>query len=254
MSLRDEIEVFNKVKISADTRETEVWDKIIFPNVIRKRENELISDLVEKIKPKRILDFGCGTGWLSKMLSSNGYHTVGVDISDWLVRNARASCSESEKSQFIVGDGMNLPFRAGIFDLTVGIGALHHLDPDQGLAECYRVTSKKGVLLLMEPNKLNPIGAIGRKIAPLDTHTKGEKPFTPMELRKALLRNGWVIRSFKYLFPFSFSLARLLRKARWKNQKFESICRVVEASEKLFEEMPLLNQLCSTIFMVAEKE
>ena len=250
MSLRDEIEVYDKVEISADTEETEVWDKIIFPNVIRKRENELILGLVKEIKPKKILDIGCGTGWLSKMLSSNGYHTVGIDISDWLIKNARKS--HSEKSQFIVGDGMNLPFRDGIFDLIIGIGVLHHLNPDQALAECCRVSSKNGILLLMEPNKLNPIGAIGRKIAPLDTHTKGEKPFTPKGLRNAF-GNGWIIRDIKYLFPYSFGLARLLREARWNNQKFESICRFVEVSEKFFEEIPVLNKLSSTIFIVAEK-
>lgn len=38
MSLRDEIEVFDRVKVSVDAGETDTWDKIIFPNVIRKRE------------------------------------------------------------------------------------------------------------------------------------------------------------------------------------------------------------------------
>lgn len=38
MSLRDEIEHFDRVKVLPDTGETDFWDQIISPNVIRKRE------------------------------------------------------------------------------------------------------------------------------------------------------------------------------------------------------------------------
>lgn len=249
MSLQDEIESYNKSIISPDG-EIETWDQVIFPEVIRKREIELIFDVVKQIRPKRILDYGCGAGWLTKILShDNGI--IGIDVSIHLIESAKRL--STKQSEFLVGDCMNLPFQDGTFDLVVGMGVLHHLQAEQGLAECYRVTSPRGTLLLMEPNKLNPLAAFGRKIAPPETYTKGEKPFYPWELRKALVRTGWAA-SFTYKFPFSWSLAYLLKKVGLGDkQGFRIICPLIEGSEKLFEKMPYLNHLCWQINVVAQK-
>jgi ubiquinone/menaquinone biosynthesis C-methylase UbiE len=251
MSLRDEIEVYDKVKIFADTGEIEVWDQIIFPKVIRERQIRLILDAIEQTKHEKILDFGCGTGWLSKILSSKGYNVTGIDVNASLVRSARESCG---RDSFIVGDCMKLPFDAGVFDCIVGSAILHHLDTDQALAECHRVTSPGGILLLMEPNKLNPIAALGRKITNANVQTKDENPFYPRSLRNALVRTGWAVCDFQYLFPYSFGLSYLLKiiglgDKQWLN----AICSPIEISEQIFEKVPYLNQLCYLIFVVVKK-
>jgi len=250
MVLRDEIEVYDKAKVSIDTGEIELWDQIIFPKVIRKRQIRLICDAIERTKHRKILDFGCGAGWLSKILSSVGYDVTGIDVSASLVSSARESCG---KDSFIVGDCMKLPFDDGVFDCIVGSAILHHLDSDRALAECHRVTSPGGILLLMEPNKLNPIAALGRKVT--NVQTKDEKPFYPRSLRRALFRRGWDICDFRYLFPYSFSLSYLLKivglgDKQWLN----AICSPIEISEQIFEKIPYLNQLCYLIFVVAKKQ
>jgi len=251
MSLKDEISVFNKAKLSAITGETEVWDRVIYPHVIRKREIEIILGQIEQVKPRRVLDFGCGAGWLSKFLSSKGYHCVGVDVTSSLIKSA--TTHSSNNSQFVIGDCMNLPFQDGSFDFVVGVGILHHLDPKQGLAECYRVLSRKGTLLLMEPNKFSPLGALGRRIAPLDTHTPGEQPLSPTELKHILLQTGWIIEHTGYMFPYSFALAQVLRKTKLDRQGLRGICGPLEASERLFEKIPFFNSLSWVIFVEAKK-
>lgn len=251
MSLSDEIDYFDKRKVLPATGETDYWDEIIFPNVIRKREKEILLSRIKEAKPRVVLDLGCGAGWFSRMMSSNGYYVVGIDVSSSLIKSASKSCSAT--SHFMVGDCMNLPFRDGTFDLIAGVGVLHHLHPDRGLAECHRVTYAGGTLLLMEPNKLNPIAALGRRIAPL-SHTKGEKPFAPRELTQALLRKGWLIADTRYLFPFSFALAYVLGRTRWRNNKrLRPICRPIEACDRFFEKVPYLNRLCWTIVVVAKR-
>jgi len=252
MSLKDEIEHFDRVKVLPDTGETDTWDQIVFPNVIRKREIELILSQVKGVKPKRILDLGCGTGWLSKVLSTNGHHVVGIDVSSWLIKNAISSTSQN--SLFLVGDCMNLPFKSGTFDAIVGIGVLHHLAIEKGLSECLRVATPGATLLLMEPNKLNLVAALGKKVVPVSIHTKGEKPFTPWRLARALRDGGWVIARMTYLFPFSFGLAYIMRRTGWRNnEKLKPICLPIEMVERLLEKVPLLNRLSSTMVIIARK-
>src|SRR5512140_2901246 len=39
--------------------------------------------------PRRIVEFGCGTGWLALFLAQRGYTVLGVDISADAIRHAR---------------------------------------------------------------------------------------------------------------------------------------------------------------------
>ncbi|MFO8100835.1 MAG: class I SAM-dependent methyltransferase [Dehalococcoidia bacterium] len=251
MSLKREIEIFDKVGISADTGETDVWDRVIFPNTIRAREIELILNLAEKVQPRRVLDFGCGSGWVSRALAARGYQVTGIDTSDWLIKSAwRASAG---KSQFTVGDCMNLPFGDGSFDLLVGMAILHHLAPERGLAECYRVLTPGGSLLLMEPNKFNPLAALARKFMPVDTQTPDEEPFAPGDLKAQMRQGGWHINRFGYLFPYSFGLSQLLRKTKMDWFLWKPACMPIKFSEMVFERIPLLNKLCWVIVVEAEK-
>lgn len=249
MSLKDEIRAYDKVKVSCDTGEIETWDSVIFPNVIRKREIELILSRVEKVRPKRILDFGCGAGWLSKVLSSTGYNVVGIDASSSLIRTA--DNLSLELSHFVVGDCMNLPFKDNTFDLVVGMAVFHHLNARAAFAECWRVSADSATLMLMEPNKLNPIAALGRKIT--NVQTKDENPFYPWHLTDALSKAGWIIKDIRYLFPYSFGLSYLLKKLLGDRQVITSVCAPIEVSEKILEKIPYLNRFCSTIFEVAKK-
>ena len=248
MGLKDEIDVYDKAKVSVDTGEIEDYDAVVFQNVIRRREIDLIKSELQAVKPKRILDFGCGGGWLSKILSSYNCEVVGVDVSCSLVNNAKRA---APTVTFVVGDGMNLPFREGAFDAVISIATLHHVDVRKGLKEVKRVSKNPCTLMLMEPNKLNPLSAIGRKLFPMETHTKGEEPFIPAQLRSHLALQGFKVKSVRYLFFFSFPLARVLKLLNSPPiPRF--LVHIVDVVERMFEHLPILNSLNSTIVILAE--
>jgi SAM-dependent methyltransferase len=250
VSLKDEIQTYAKAEVSPDTAEIELWDHVIFPNVIRKRQLGLIFRVFERVRPRRILDFGCGAGWLSKILHAKGYDVTGIDASDALIASAVKSCHEGH---FIVGDCLNLPFADASFDCIIGSAILHHLETSRALAECRRVASPGGILLLFEPNKLNPIGVLARKV--INRKTKDEDPFYPGYLKKALAGAGWDRSQFRFLFPYSFNLSYLLKILHLGDRRaLNVLCPFVETTEKVIEKAPLLNQLSYLIFTVARKD
>ncbi len=56
--------------------------------------------------PRRIIEFGCGTGWLSLALAQLGYDVVGVDISADAIRHAEAArvARRQERARFVAAD------------------------------------------------------------------------------------------------------------------------------------------------------
>ena len=96
------------------------------------------------LKPKRLLDAGCGLGdfgaWAADELAAQ---VVAVDLSPRMVALATASGLEA-----VVADLRALPFEDGSFDCVVATSVLYHFDdPGEPIAELARVLEPGGHLL-----------------------------------------------------------------------------------------------------------
>lgn len=104
-----------------------------------------------------VLDFGCGTGWLSIALAHLGCRATGLDISPAAVklaqRVAERELANSEGSaNFVVYDGKRLPFDDATFDRIVCFDAFHHVvDQRSTMAEFARVLRPGGRIAFVEP-------------------------------------------------------------------------------------------------------
>lgn len=85
-----------------------------------------IVPIVEKHLESRasILDFGCGDGTGSLLLSKSGYRVTGIDLSDEMIRFARNKAGRSDLAVFQAGTLEDFHFNEGSFDALLCINSL----------------------------------------------------------------------------------------------------------------------------------
>lgn len=110
---------------------------------------------LELVKDKVVLDIACGSGYGTKILSESARQVIGVDISADAVAYAQANFSNGSKTDYRVGDGVEIPVETGTIDVLVTFETIEHIeDYRQFLKEAKRVLRPGGIMLLSTPNDL----------------------------------------------------------------------------------------------------
>jgi SAM-dependent methyltransferase len=86
-----------------------------------------ITDELNKNGAKKVLDLGCGSGWLAVYLARQGFEVVGVDVSAQAINLANTWASQEDlKISFDVADASQLQYQAGSFDAVVANSIFEH--------------------------------------------------------------------------------------------------------------------------------
>jgi SAM-dependent methyltransferase len=97
---------------------------------------------------ERVLDVGCGTGSLTRVLldSANVESIVGVDLADVYLESARQKIRDP-RVDFKIGDATSLPFADKSFDRAFAMLVLHFVpDGKKAVSEMRRVVRSGGVV------------------------------------------------------------------------------------------------------------
>ena len=150
------------------------WYETLFSNFGRKYENESFTQgtmgevdfIVHEIahdSKVHILDVGCGTGRHAVELASRGFMVTGVDLSESMLRQARAKASERGVDvRFQRADARSLPFEQE-FDLVIMLceGAFSLMETDEMnyaiLRGVYQALRSPGKLIMTTLNGLYPL-------------------------------------------------------------------------------------------------
>lgn len=103
--------------------------------------------------PARILDAGCGTGWLSRFLARAGYSVLGTDCSSEAIELAKSyeHFAQEGDLSFQVEDFEKSGFSEE-FDAIIFYAALHHTQNLEASLGCaYKALKPGGILLAIEP-------------------------------------------------------------------------------------------------------
>jgi SAM-dependent methyltransferase len=122
------------------------------------RDRRMVVESLELRDRDRVLEVGCGYGWISQALwEAAKIEWTGVDQSAEMIRRLRAVHPECG-SRALHADARQLPFRDGEFDKVVCTGVLMHITEHAiAVQELIRVLRPGGLLLCSINNTLSPV-------------------------------------------------------------------------------------------------
>ncbi|MEE2640532.1 MAG: class I SAM-dependent methyltransferase [Planctomycetota bacterium] len=141
--------------------------------------------------PARLLDFGCGTGWTSWMLSRMGYSVVGQDISPDMIQcaNQNKFRNAAEELNFRVCDYEELDYEDE-FDCALFFDCLHHaVDEKLALESAFRALKKGGICVAHEPGTGHAEEEHTRR--EVDRYQVTEKDMPPKKIRSMAREIGF---------------------------------------------------------------
>lgn len=112
----------------------------------------------------RVLEVGCGTGPITRVLAAQPSvtHAVGVDPSPAFIAKAREFARGIANLSFEQGDGYALPFPDASFEVVVLHTTLIHVaDPLRMLCEAFRVLDADGWLAVFDSDAISRTVATG---------------------------------------------------------------------------------------------
>lgn len=100
------------------------------------------------LKPDdRVLDLGCGSGWLSRRIApqvSEG-RVVGIDIAPEMVRRAQVAGRQFANLSFLEGAADRIPFVSGTFSKIISVESAYYWPDAAGsVREMFRVLAEGG--------------------------------------------------------------------------------------------------------------
>lgn len=101
----------------------------------------------------RVLDVGCGTGVLTRVLARwpNVASVLGVDPAGALLEKARVAAADLPNVSFHEGDGRSLPFDSATFEIVTCDSMLSHVPgPERAIGEAFRVLRAGGCLAVFD--------------------------------------------------------------------------------------------------------
>jgi ubiquinone/menaquinone biosynthesis C-methylase UbiE len=106
---------------------------------------------------ERILDLGCGTGWATRILARlagegpAGFgQVIGLDVSDEMVRRARAQSTDFENVMYVWGTADKIPWEENYFDKVLSVESFYYYpDQERALAELFRVMAPHGRMFIL---------------------------------------------------------------------------------------------------------
>lgn len=173
----------------------------------RKREKSLelkvergeIINLLKPQKSERILEIGCGAGYMLRQLEKYGCTPIGIDRSPEVVKMAKKNVLGS---QVIRGIADKLSFREFSFNKIVCQHLIEHLDDVASALQAWRrVLKDDGCLVIATPNCDYPDPDIFYD--PDHKHI-----FSLGELKKLLNDNGFIVTRALTLMPHIYFCLR----------------------------------------------
>ena len=207
--------------------------------------SKIVSELLEKYNDPKVFEIGCGAGaWTKTLLQLNpSLKLLACDLSEKGIEVAKKECVEYKNAKFECRDLQSFASVSNSFDAIIGNAILHHIDYDSFLAQAFKMLVPGGFAIFFEPNMLNPLVTMQKKI-PIIKKAMGDTPyetaFFRWELASSLKKCGFIEAKavpFDFIHPLlpSFTLS------------------IVESLGKFLEKIPIIKEFTGSILIYGKK-
>ncbi|MBR5337984.1 MAG: class I SAM-dependent methyltransferase [Lachnospiraceae bacterium] len=125
--------------------------------------SEFLSERIDDHFPGRtresikILDIGCGPGFISIILTEQGYSVTAADLTEEMLEHARYNAGTLRgRISFETQNAQDLSFEDGTFDVVFSRNLTWNLpEPEKAYSEWMRVLKRDGLLLVFDANWYN---------------------------------------------------------------------------------------------------
>jgi SAM-dependent methyltransferase len=122
--------------------------------------NHYYSLMIKSIPPELprsapVLDVGCGTGQLCRMLAERFDKATGIDLSEGQLNIARSY--SSPRCEYVLGDFLEMPLEINSFACIVSAAAAHHMPYGEFLQKCREALMPGGALIVLDLYRLRTV-------------------------------------------------------------------------------------------------
>lgn len=119
------------------------------PNLLKRLQAPSIMRALNLQAGDRVLDFGCGSGYVTFEMARSGANAVGIDVTDYIEKLVVPD-ELKNNLRFLRTSGEKLPFENEAFDVVLASEVLPMIpNPVLFLQEMKRVLKKNGILVVV---------------------------------------------------------------------------------------------------------
>ena len=213
--------------------------------LIAKTQARVLANMAGRIKDRKMLDVGTGTGRAAFILALGGAKVTAVDASEEMLAIARQRAAEQLlKITFLRGDAHALDFADRSFDAVVSFRMLMHTPQwERCVAELCRVAERLVIVDYPSATSVALFESLARRVAhAAGANTEPYRVFTHRTMAEAFARNGFRIRSVHRQFVLPIAFHKAIRSRRFTHW-----------SEDVLDHAGLLKPFGSPVTLVAER-
>ncbi len=205
--------------------------------------NIIIGETIIRYLPtqSRILDVGCGTGYVSRYMKKLGYH---VYCSDFFLQ-ALHFCKERDAGERYYMSNLSDSLFIEEFDGICAFDVLEHIKDDVDVLKNAHAALKPGGILFIT------VPADKRLWSAMDIYAEHKRRYSIKELREKIEGNGFKVLKMSYFMTFLFPFILLSRKIFSQNKDLTTADfknKIRRETMKELQPNTILNSLFYVIF------
>ena len=210
------------------------------------REYEVIADRVARDRPGRVLDWGCGFGQMTALMSERGLNVDAFNYAPDLEEDGPRPLERYPEHQaYLSSDPVRLPWDDDTFDAVLSCGVLEHVgQPERSLDELRRVLKPHGTLYVFKlPNRRSYLEWIARR-AGLYYHGAypDDRLYDLLDAQALIARHGFEVVEARRSNMLPLTLP---------GRAAAALTGPIWAANRALARVPLLNRLATNVEVVA---